>query len=223
MDTSLDAIQQLDSIHYSILEKFSTIRSTMNSIQELITMRVELHNEFEEDSKALQTEVNTQLEPLGGFQKHREEMSELSGRIKISTKKADSLKRRLLQTKRRIERREQSELQWQANVSSEYMPSSTRVGQRLNIFPLERLKIFWAVFGTIAVILLALWIARYVKPPDHVATVISELPNPPQNGSSEPVPTFLHENVGRSINSTREPAATSTSHRRSALQLFDEL
>ncbi|KAF1813638.1 hypothetical protein P152DRAFT_457017 [Eremomyces bilateralis CBS 781.70] len=204
MDTSLDAIQELDSIHYSILEKFSTIQSTMGSIQELVSMKVQLHHEFDIDSNALQEEINTQAENLGDFQQQRKDITELSGRLDSSKRKADSLKQRLYQTKRRIERREQSEVQWQANVS-------------------RRLKIFWGSLGAIVAIMLALSLARYIWPPDHdyasrVGVNVSAL-----NGSDEAVTSFILDGVGHSIGSPKKSPASITGKRCSALEMFDEL
>ncbi|KAI4613256.1 hypothetical protein J4E83_007668 [Alternaria metachromatica] len=148
-DQSLKTSRRLDDTYYSILEKVSVLRQTIGTLQELSGLTKELHENFESDTTELLEDVTGQVEAFDGFKTQQEQVSGLEERIKAGKEKADALTARLERAKERVDARAKSEAQWQAKNT-------------------HRVRIFWAIVGFVAALILALILFRPSQPTDHL-------------------------------------------------------
>ncbi|KAJ8115471.1 hypothetical protein OPT61_g2882 [Boeremia exigua] len=116
-DQSLKTSRRLDDTYYSILEKVSTLRQTINSLQELSGLTKELHSNFETDTQDLLDEVKGQFENSNNFDAQQDQIAALEERISAGKEKADALTARLVEAKERVDRRARSEAQWEASTN----------------------------------------------------------------------------------------------------------
>ncbi|KAH6638363.1 hypothetical protein C7974DRAFT_159502 [Boeremia exigua] len=116
-DQSLKASRRLDDTYYSILEKVSTLRQTIGTLQELSGLTKELHRNFETDAQDLLDDVKGQFEGSNTFDAQQHQVTALEERINAGKQKADALTARLVEAKDRVDRRARSEAQWEASTN----------------------------------------------------------------------------------------------------------
>ncbi|KZM25549.1 hypothetical protein ST47_g3307 [Ascochyta rabiei] len=116
-DQSLKTSRRLDDTYYSILEKASTLRQTIGTLQELSSLTKELHGNFETDAQELLDDVQGQFESSNGFDTQQKQLAALEERIRVGKDKADNLTTRLTAAKERVDARAKSEAQWEADTN----------------------------------------------------------------------------------------------------------
>ncbi|KAJ4344168.1 hypothetical protein N0V95_006283 [Ascochyta clinopodiicola] len=116
-DQSLKTSRRLDDTYYSILEKVSTLRQTIGTLQELSSLTKELHGNFETDAQELLDDVQGQFESSNNFDTQQKQLAALEERIRVGKDKADSLTTRLTAAKERVNARAKSEAQWEADTN----------------------------------------------------------------------------------------------------------
>ncbi|KAF1932256.1 uncharacterized protein M421DRAFT_416977 [Didymella exigua CBS 183.55] len=116
-DQSLRTSRRLDDTYYSILEKVSTLRQTIGTMQELSGLTKELHINFEADSKHLLDDVRSQFENSDNFDAQQKQVAVLEERVRAGKEKADALTARLAEAKKRVDERARSEAEWEASTN----------------------------------------------------------------------------------------------------------
>ncbi|XPS93748.1 hypothetical protein M3J09_003089 [Ascochyta lentis] len=116
-DQSLKTSRQLDDTYYSILEKVSTLRQTIGTLQELCGLTKDLHGNFETDAQELLDDVQGQFESANSFDTQQKQLTALEERIRIGKEKADTLTTRLAAAKERVDARAKSEAQWESSTN----------------------------------------------------------------------------------------------------------
>lgn len=115
-DQSIKTSRCLDDTYYSILEKVSTLRQTIGTLQELSDLTKELHSNFETDARELTDDVQGQFENSDNFDTQQKQVAALEERIRAGKEKADALTARLAEAKERVDARAKSEAQWEAST-----------------------------------------------------------------------------------------------------------
>ncbi|KAK7952096.1 uncharacterized protein PG986_007824 [Apiospora aurea] len=110
---SNDTMRRLDDTYYAVLEKLSTLQSTLVAMKELACMSQEMNEVFKKDSLELVTEVETQLDSFGQFDEQEERIEALKGRILTGRQKVQSLSERMDRVHRRVENWERADKDWQ--------------------------------------------------------------------------------------------------------------
>ncbi|KAF1959081.1 hypothetical protein CC80DRAFT_440307 [Byssothecium circinans] len=142
---SLKTSRRLDDTYYSLLERVSHLRQTLGNLQDLAGLTKELHENFDADTKQITEEIKGQFDSFGNFQEQQEQVTALEARIKAGREKADGLNARLTEAKKRVEARAKSEAELEAR--------NTR-----------RLRILWAIIGTVALVILLAIVFQQFKP-----------------------------------------------------------
>ncbi|KAF2088060.1 hypothetical protein K490DRAFT_906, partial [Saccharata proteae CBS 121410] len=134
---AMKATRRLDDTFYGILEKVSTLHSTIDGLQELSTLTKSLHAELGSDADEVMEEIQGQIVGFSGFHAQRQVIEEFEERIVTEREKAGVLYQRLEAARRRVDEREKAEGAWQATMS-------------------HRLRVLWAVLGVFVAILVVL-------------------------------------------------------------------
>ncbi|KAF1359568.1 hypothetical protein EJ07DRAFT_166130 [Lizonia empirigonia] len=116
-DQSLKTSRRLDDTYYSILEKVSTLRQTIGTLQALSSLTKELHGNFKTDAQELLDDVQGQFENSVSFDSQQRQLAALEERIRAGKEKADTLTSRLATAKERVHARAKSEAQWEASTN----------------------------------------------------------------------------------------------------------
>lgn len=116
-DQSIRTSRRLDDTYYSILEKVSTLRQTIGTLQELSGLTKELHSNFEADSQDLLDDVKSQFENSGNFDRQQKQVAVLEERVRAGKEKADALTARLAEAKEKVDKRARSEAEWEASTN----------------------------------------------------------------------------------------------------------
>lgn len=140
-DQSIKTSRRLDDTYYSILEKVSTLRQTIGTLQELSDLTKELHNNFEADAQELIDDVQGQFDNSDNFDAQQKQVAALEERIRAGKKKADALTARLAKAKECVDARAKSEAQWEASTDrtlpqNGYCLAATKIVYRL-------VAVFW--------------------------------------------------------------------------------
>lgn len=112
-----DITRRLDYTYYNLLERISTLHSTINTFQELVDSSATLHESFLRDNSALESDIHKQLADFAKFDPQRQRIDELERRMKAGRSKMESLGERLEKVRGDIEGWEQREGEWQARVT----------------------------------------------------------------------------------------------------------
>ncbi|KAF2836415.1 hypothetical protein M501DRAFT_914716, partial [Patellaria atrata CBS 101060] len=144
-DLSLTTTRNLDDTYYSLLEKVTSLRSTISKLQELSIATNELYDEFQNGANELEEDVNTQVDGFGEFKKQMAQVDALESRVLVSKDKARRLIKRLEDVQKRVEKHENAEGEWQGTIT-------------------RRLRIFWSILGCAVVVFVALLIFYNFKP-----------------------------------------------------------
>jgi predicted RNase H-like nuclease (RuvC/YqgF family) len=107
----------LDYTYYNLLERISTLHSTIHTFQELVDSSATLHENFQRDNSALESDIHRQLADFAKFDPQRQRIDELERRMKAGRRKMENLGERLDKIRREIEGWERREGEWQARVT----------------------------------------------------------------------------------------------------------
>ena len=112
-----DITRLLDYTYYNLLERISTLHSTINTFQELVDSSATLHESFLRDNSALESDIHKQLADFAKFDPQRQRIDELERRMKAGRSKMENLGERLEKVRGEIEGWERREGEWQARVT----------------------------------------------------------------------------------------------------------
>lgn len=112
-----DITRRLDYTYYNLLERISTLHSTINTFQELVDSSATLHESFQRDNSALESDIHKQLADFAKFEPQRQRIDELERRMKAGRSKMENLGERLEKVRGEIEGWERREGEWQARVT----------------------------------------------------------------------------------------------------------
>ena len=119
-EQSLKTSRRLDDTYYTLLEKVSSLRQTIASLQDLCNLTKELHETFESDTKGLVEETQSQFEGFNNFEAQQGQVSALEERIRVGKEQADTLMARLADARNRVESRAKLETEREATISRMY-------------------------------------------------------------------------------------------------------
>lgn len=114
-DVAMSSTRELDDTYYSILEKASILRSTVQGLQRLAEESQKTHKTFEEDTKKLEKETQDNLNGFHNFGQQEQTIDELVKRLQDSRTKTDHLNERLESARNRVEAFEQRETEKESN------------------------------------------------------------------------------------------------------------
>lgn len=114
-DVAMSSTRELDDTYYSILEKASILRSTVQSLQQLAEESRRMHLTFDQDTQQLEKETNDNLASFNNFEQQEETINELVQRLQASRGKTEGLNERLESARHRVEAFEQRENEKEAN------------------------------------------------------------------------------------------------------------
>jgi len=169
-----------------------------------------LHNDFTDEAKELEDEVQGQIDTFANFQGQEDRIKEMETRMKQGREKADGLRKRLDRATRRVERREK---ELQVN----------------EVERARRKRIFWIVFGVAIAILIVVLVVHFSRVPAEHKAMRGKERSKALNVSDIPVPEEV-KSVLRSVHgvSSSTPEAVTARFQGSTpedarLRLFDEL
>ena len=136
-----DITRRLDYTYYSLLEKITTLNTTITSFQGLADSTTTMFNDFEREVASMDQEIRKQVGDLKEFQPQLEKIEALEERMKLSRERAEALEGRLENMRADIDRWEKREAEWQTRVS-------------------RRLRILW---GVVLTAMLALVVAMVLQ------------------------------------------------------------
>lgn len=113
-----DSTRRVDTMYYAILEKASSLRSSISGLKDLAQDSQRLLNSFENNAGQVDKDLGDQVRAFGGFEKQQHRVTRLEDRIHESMKKTETLSDRLEVARKRVELWEKRENEWQARTSS---------------------------------------------------------------------------------------------------------
>ncbi|KAI6857600.1 hypothetical protein KC343_g9336 [Hortaea werneckii] len=108
-DMGMSSTRQLDDTYYAILEKASILRSTVASLQQLADESRRMHQQFKDDSGALETDTRENLDHFNNFEEQEKTINELVTKLQSSKDETNKLNERLEKARTRIETYEQKQ------------------------------------------------------------------------------------------------------------------
>ncbi|KZF23783.1 hypothetical protein L228DRAFT_267748 [Xylona heveae TC161] len=212
--------RRLDETYYSILEKVSTLQSSIHALKELTEHVSRLRDDYEQDTSQLEAEMNAQIDALDGIEAQADRINALQGRVKEGRAKVDALGNRLEDVRAKVETWEKREGEWQSRTS-------------------RRLTIIWGtILGIILVLLLAFFfpfkhIFRSGGPPiipKHPNDTCSGPDVPDENALGAPQSQLFYEtnpwSLSAAVSSTKSANARATdanAWEQRIFRAFDEL
>ena len=139
---SNNTTRRLDTTYYTVLEKLSTLQSTIASMREIATLTRQLHTDFKTESEEVVGEITTQIAGFAGFEEQQQRIVTLQERVWKGRERIKGLGGRVDVVKERVDSWEMAEGEWQ---------EKTR----------KRLRILWIVMSVCAVAFLALVVFQY--------------------------------------------------------------
>lgn len=115
---SNETTRRLDTTYYSILEKLSTLHSTIRSMKDLAVMARQVTEDFDAETKYVVNEVETQVDPYRGFEEQDDKIEALEERIKRGRERVKELGDRLAVVRTRVDGWEKSEGEWKEKTKS---------------------------------------------------------------------------------------------------------
>ncbi|KAI9719161.1 MAG: hypothetical protein M1828_006343 [Chrysothrix sp. TS-e1954] len=117
LELAHDNTRRLDQLQSAILEKVSTVRTTIRELQELSKSSSELHHGFGKTTTAFESETQHQIDAFADFDKQQVRVDGLVQRVHSGTEKAQALSKRLEAARGRVEAWEVEEKKWQARTT----------------------------------------------------------------------------------------------------------
>ncbi|KAI6819694.1 hypothetical protein KC332_g9805 [Hortaea werneckii] len=108
-DMGMSSTRQLDDTYYAILEKASILRSTVASLQQLAEESRRMHQQFKDDSGALETDTRENFDHFNNFEEQEKTINELVTKLQSSKDETNKLNERLEKARTRIETYEQKQ------------------------------------------------------------------------------------------------------------------
>jgi hypothetical protein len=208
---SIATTRRLDDAYYAVLEKLSSLQSTVIGIKELASMSKETNETFKADSRSLINEIESQLDSFGQFDEQQRHIERLQNRIQTGRQKVQKLSERVDIVRERVESWERADREWQERTR-------------------RRLKVLWIITSVLAlVIVLMVGAAQYAslevgtmkdKITEMMSSNGSDMPNPGEIMNSSRGSEDFHEDVRAALSKSRSTSAVVDEE---VLRAFDEL
>ncbi|KAK8139736.1 hypothetical protein PG984_000859 [Apiospora sp. TS-2023a] len=219
---STDTMRRLDDTYYAVLEKLSTLQSTLVAMKELACMSQETNEVFSKDAKDLVTEVEAQLDSFGQFDEQEERIEALKGRILTGRQKVQSLSERMDRVHARVENWEKADRDWQERTR-------------------KRLRVVWIITSIMLFVVVGVFLAAQYGPTmdvpalsemvsDSIPDAVSDFVSGNRQGGNVSVPggianttrasDHLEDEVKAALNHTRDEGSPAEE---AVLRAFDEL
>ncbi|EGU79336.1 hypothetical protein FOQG_00273 [Fusarium oxysporum f. sp. raphani 54005] len=78
---STSTARRLDETYYAVLEKMSTLQSTVSALKELAEESQSIHRNFEKDACEIENDITSQIAAMGQFKEHQENIESLTTRV----------------------------------------------------------------------------------------------------------------------------------------------
>jgi hypothetical protein len=139
---SNNTTRRLDNTYYSVLEKLSTLQSTITSLKELATMTRGLNEEFKQEAEAVVVEVQTSVDGYEGFGEQGKRIEGLADRVRKGREKIKTLGERVEVVREQVDGWEKAEGEWRERTR-------------------KRLKVLWMVIAVCGFVILGLLAFQY--------------------------------------------------------------
>jgi hypothetical protein len=115
-----DVDGHIDEIYYSVLERLSALRSTVVSLQDLVTQTDGLKSNFGTESDTIKKDIDGHVEAFNGFKRPKERIGALEARMKRSKDRTEGLTKRLEMAKTKAQQLESMEDVVQASITFQF-------------------------------------------------------------------------------------------------------
>lgn len=78
---STSTARRLDETYYAVLEKMSTLQSTVAALKELAEESQSIHRNFEKDACEIESDITSQIAAMGEFKEHQKNIESLTTRV----------------------------------------------------------------------------------------------------------------------------------------------
>jgi hypothetical protein len=203
--------KRLDDTYHSLLDKLSTLQSTVAALKELADLSRQVNTHFRAEAEELVADVGSQLDSFGQFEDQQKRIESLQDRIHAGRKRIRLLSERVDGVSERIENWERADREWQ---------EKTR----------KRLKAMWIVITVVIFSMLFLFVGfQYVNEgwEETMAPGADKDLNTLRDVAGEnadllwPLRATSRQGDGKSENSTVSSVASSPTT--DMLRMFDEL
>lgn len=201
-------IARLDETFSSVLDRLSSLQSTIVTMKELATMSQEINESFTSESHTLVSEIESQLGAYDQSTDQKKRIQDLQARIRAGRDKVQALSKRVDIVRGRIEGWEKADREWQERTR-------------------RRLKVIWIFISIVLFILLILFVgAQYALPsagidkltelgPGMQEEKLAMIDNSAKNNSKSAVAAITDE--------LRQELARRRGDEQEVLHVFDEL
>ncbi|KAI1368722.1 hypothetical protein F5Y08DRAFT_227590 [Xylaria arbuscula] len=200
-------IARLEETYSTILQRLGSLKSTMVALKELAAMSQELNESFNNESRALVSEIESQLGVYDQSTEQKKCIQDLQARIQAGRDKVQALSKRVDIVRDRIEGWKKADKEWQERTR-------------------KRLKIIWIIISIVTFVLVVLFIGAQYAPTD--ITKLAEVA-PTALGGKPSLESFAGNN-SRSAATMAEEVREELTLRRvpesgdeAVLRIFDEL
>ncbi|KAM0434565.1 hypothetical protein ACHAPT_003661 [Fusarium lateritium] len=100
---STSTARRLDETYYAVLEKMSTLQSTVSVLKELAEESQSIHNNFEKDAREIENDITAQIASMGQFKEHQDNIESLQARIQDGRARIRALSDRVDIVRERVE------------------------------------------------------------------------------------------------------------------------
>ncbi|TGJ85888.1 hypothetical protein E0Z10_g2859 [Xylaria hypoxylon] len=142
---SNSTIARLDEIYSSVLQRLGSLRSTLMAMKELAAMSQEINKTFTSESRALVSEIESQLSVYDQSADQKKRIEDLQARIHAGRDKVQALSKRVDVVRERIEGWEKADKEWQERTR-------------------KRLKTVWIIISVVAFVLMFLFFGAQYAP-----------------------------------------------------------
>lgn len=108
-EVAMSSTRQLDDTYYTILEKASLLRATVESLQNLAEETREMHSSFQGQASKLESDTKDSLRAFENFDSQEKAITELVSQLKSSKEQRNQLDQRLEAARNRVEAYEMRE------------------------------------------------------------------------------------------------------------------
>ncbi|KAI0515229.1 hypothetical protein F5B22DRAFT_607631 [Xylaria bambusicola] len=195
-------IARLDDTYSSILQRLGSLKSTVVAMRELAAMSQDLKESFTGESRALVSEIESQLCVDDQSEDQKKRIQDLQARIHAGRGKVQALSKRVDVVRERIEGWEKADKEWQERTR-------------------KRLRIIWIFISAVAFVLVVLFIgAQYAPSATDVGKLAKMAPGASEEmESSVRNNTLMVDEVREELTLRRATALVD----QEALRIFDEL
>ncbi|KAI8671218.1 hypothetical protein NCS57_00596000 [Fusarium keratoplasticum] len=100
---STSTARRLDETYYAVLEKMTTLQSTVSVLKELAEESQSIHNNFEKDAREIENDITVQIASMGQFKEHQDNIESLQARIQDGRARIRALSDRVDIVRERVE------------------------------------------------------------------------------------------------------------------------